>query len=308
MARFMPSQSETSVPAASTIPRMFCKKCGYALVGLESRICPECGRTFDPANRRTFATRPPRGWVWRWGKRVAALVLLLLLIAGAGLGWLWWGWNAEQPTIARLGATGQLIIVAPIGPQRLRSVLGERMGYLTDRVDSANVEGLGVAETEQLDFRSLMQIQKLELFDCELSNRKLNSLAGLAKLRVLGLYRLRIEQPDLAFLEKLPALSGLYLSGEWVHTAGFEPIGRLGHLKELSLYHTGTTDADLQKLRGLSSLEALYLVDDAISGAGLEHLQGLKSLKRLDIDTQMIGSPGMAKLKQAIPRLQVIGQ
>jgi hypothetical protein len=305
MGCFMQRQSESSVPAASTSPRMFFKTCGYALVGLESRACPECGRGFDPGNRRTFATRPPRGWVWRWWKRVVMVVLLLLLAAGAGLGWLWWGWKAEQPTIARLRATGQQFSVAPIGPQRLRSVLGEHLGYLTDRVDYVFVVGLNAAKTEQLDLRSFTQIQQLSLLSCELSYRNLNGLAGLAKLRELVLFRLKIEKQDLTFLEKLPMLTTLLLQGKWIDDAGFEHIGRLGHLKVLTLDQTGMTDADLRQFRSLCSLEELNLVDNPISDAGLEHLQGLKSLKRLGIDERLVDSPGMAKLRQAIPGLEV---
>ncbi len=32
----------------------FCLFCGYALRGLPSGICPECGRAFDPRNPKTF--------------------------------------------------------------------------------------------------------------------------------------------------------------------------------------------------------------------------------------------------------------
>jgi len=39
----MPTESESSAPAASMTPRVFCKGCGYALVGLASSKCPECG-------------------------------------------------------------------------------------------------------------------------------------------------------------------------------------------------------------------------------------------------------------------------
>ena len=307
MAIIMPPESQPSAPAASATPRVFCKGCGYALVGLESSKCPECGRGFDLGDPRTFARRPPRSWVWRWGRRLAAVVLLLGLAAAAGLLWLWWGWRAEQPTIARLRGPGQQFTVAPIGPPRLRSVLGKRLGYLTDRVDWAVVEGLEAAETEQLDFRSLTQIETFWLVDCELSNRKLSSLAGLAKLRDLRLYDLRIEKPDLAFLEKLPAFTTLVLQGKWVADAGLESIGRLWHLKYLWLINTGLADADLQHLRDLSSLEQLDLQRNPISDAGLEHLQGLKSLKLLFIDEQPVNSLGIAKLKQAIPGLQVMG-
>jgi hypothetical protein len=301
----MPQQPDLSSPALATPPRVFCKGCGYALVGLQSTQCPECGRGFDLGNRRTFARRPPRSALWRWGRRVLAGVLLLLLTAGTGVGWLCWGWRAEQPTIARLRMLHQRFTVRPIGPERLRWVLGERLGYLTDRVDSARVWSLTAAETEQLDFRSLAHIQSLALYECELSNSNLSHLAGLKKVRVLFLWHLKIEKPDLAFLEKLPALSSLGLSGNGVGQAGLEHVGRLKHLKSLSLNKMGMTDADLQQLQGLSSLEQLCLWDNPISDAGLECLQGLKSLRVLWIDDRLHDSPGVAKLKQAIPGLQV---
>lgn len=85
MARLMATESESSAPAIAATPRMFCKGCGYALAGLESRLCPECGRGFDPANRRTFARKPPRGWVWRWMRRATALLFLLMLTAFASV-------------------------------------------------------------------------------------------------------------------------------------------------------------------------------------------------------------------------------
>jgi hypothetical protein len=307
MGCFMPIESESSAPAASTSPRMFCKKCGYALVGLESRVCPECGRGFDPSNRRTFATRPPRGRAWRWGKRLAALVLLLMLVVGAGIGWLWWGWHAEQPTIARLGALHQQFTVAPIGPERLQWLLGTRWGYLAERVDRVDVVGLKAADTEALDLGSLSQIQTLWLNGCEMSPSTLSHLAGLRKLQALVLWGAKGKKWDLAFLEKLPALSSLGLSGDWVGQAGLEHVGRLKHLKVLRFYDAGLKDRDLQSLQGLSSLEELTFEGNSLSDAGLTHLQGLKSLRVLEIDDRLLGSPGVAKLKQALPGLRVVG-
>jgi hypothetical protein len=303
----MPEPSASSSPALATTPRVFCKGCGYALVGLESNKCPECGRGFDLGNRRTFARRPPRSWVWRWGRRVLALLLLLLLTAGTGVGWLWWGWRAEQPTIARLRTAPQQVHVRSIGPERLRRVLGDRLGYLTDRVNSAFVRSLGGAEIEQLDLPSLTHIEKLTLSGCELRHSHLSQLAGLQQLQELLLFDLKIEKPDLAFLEKLPALSKLFLRGKWVAEAGFEHLTGARRLKELSLPETGMADADLQHLRGLSSLEELDIRRNPISDDGLEYLQGLKSLRVLWLDGTAVTSSGVAKLKQAVPRLLPIG-
>jgi hypothetical protein len=39
---------------------VFCKACEYDLAGLGAGPCPECGRVFDPAEARTFNSRPRR--------------------------------------------------------------------------------------------------------------------------------------------------------------------------------------------------------------------------------------------------------
>jgi len=48
-----------------TKPTMYCRRCGYVLDGLSDHRCPECGRPFDPANRRTYRTTPRRRWSWK---------------------------------------------------------------------------------------------------------------------------------------------------------------------------------------------------------------------------------------------------
>jgi hypothetical protein len=305
MARLMPEPSASSVPAITTTPRIFCKGCGYALVGLQSTQCPECGRGFDLGNRRTFARRPPRRALWRWGRRLLAVVLLLLLTAGAGMGWLWRGWRAEQPTIAWLQALGQRVAFRPIGPERLQWVLGKRFRYLLDRVGAVRIGHLRAAQTEQLDFSSFPQMEVLLTIDCELSGSNLSKLAGLQKLRQLQLYSLRIEKPNLAFLQKLPALSELYLSGNWFPHEGYEHFRGLKQLKKLEITRTEMNDADLQQLHDLPSLKELILQHNLITYAGLEHLQVLGSMRHLAISRALFDSSGAAKLKQAFPGVKI---
>jgi hypothetical protein len=33
---------------------MLCKRCGYSLMGIDSRTCPECGHAFNPGDPTTF--------------------------------------------------------------------------------------------------------------------------------------------------------------------------------------------------------------------------------------------------------------
>jgi len=308
MAAIMPSESDSSAPAVSSAPRLFCKGCGYALVGLESRNCPECGRAFDPGNWRTFATRPPRSALWRWGRRVLALALLLILAAGAGVGWLWWGWHSEQPTIARLQVHRQHFSVARIGPERLNWILGERWGYLTDRVDAVALEDLKAADSEALDLESLSQVESLGLYDCEVSNSMLSRLARLKKLQRLCVWNIRIQKPDLAFLEKLPVLASLVMVGDWTGDVNFEQVGRLKHLKVLGLIAARIKDSDLQSLHGLSSLESLTFFDFLPGNTGLEHLQPLNSMHGVDHTGMRVTYSGVEKLRQAIPGLKVEGR
>lgn len=55
-------------------PAMYCRQCGYALVGLSEPRCPECGTRFDPHDPETFLLRRP-GWSSKigWGGRPSLL-------------------------------------------------------------------------------------------------------------------------------------------------------------------------------------------------------------------------------------------
>lgn len=59
-----------------------CAGCGYLLVGLTRGRCPECGRAFDLADRRSFESRPPYRFFTYW------------LPAAIGLGVIWFAYAA----------------------------------------------------------------------------------------------------------------------------------------------------------------------------------------------------------------------
>lgn len=63
---------------------MFCRGCGYDLRTLGARKCPECGRTFDPANGRTFFAKKQRLGLRRWARWV---VVMMAVLAGGLLIW-----------------------------------------------------------------------------------------------------------------------------------------------------------------------------------------------------------------------------
>ena len=57
--------------------RLFCKHCLYQLGGLTRSVCPECGRSFNLALRRSFSRHPH---LRRWRLAIAAALFVPALL------------------------------------------------------------------------------------------------------------------------------------------------------------------------------------------------------------------------------------
>jgi hypothetical protein len=85
----------TSMDTRAAASGIYCRHCGYDLRAQPApHRCPECGREFDPANRKTFRPRPPRGALWRSAKRASGAFLALAFIVLSGM-WLRSYWYAD---------------------------------------------------------------------------------------------------------------------------------------------------------------------------------------------------------------------
>jgi hypothetical protein len=90
-----------------------------------------------------------------------------------------------------------------------------------------------------------------------------------------------------------------------VDDATLERIEKRHALKRLYLTGTKITDAGLRHLAGLKELRELDLAKTAITDAGLKQLEGLSSLRNLDVQGTQVTTEGVARLKAAIPALQI---
>src|SRR5687767_4964673 len=165
--------------APASAPHAYCRGCGYSLRGLAGGNCPECGRAFDLADRRTVGRRPPRLALWRWVRRTAALVVVLALAAGsvpawywwewrAGqevdgvmrrLGgsvpaWYWWEWRAEQKVVDELRLLGAEVQVKRITSEGATGYLPERWAFLRDRAWWVRLSNLTAERAWRLDLGS----------------------------------------------------------------------------------------------------------------------------------------------------------
>src|SRR5438105_3678911 len=135
----------------------YCRGCGYVLHGLAQNRCPECGRAFDPADRKTYATSRRALLLRRWLRRLLPPALILALLTGAPTGWLYHGWKAEQPVLAAIDQVGGSVTFTSIGPRWLRTLTPRRFEYLYVRAEAVE---LWLADDDAID-RDLRRLTAL---------------------------------------------------------------------------------------------------------------------------------------------------
>ncbi len=87
--------------------------------------------------------------------------------------------------------------------------------------------------------------------------------------------------------------------------AGLEILKEQTSLEALALNDLQVTDAGLASLSGLIHLRKLWLDNTQITDQGLMHLTGLRRLQMLDLSGTQVSETGIARLKKALPDLQV---
>jgi hypothetical protein len=266
---------------------MFCRRCGYALIGLPSNRCPECGREFDPANPRTFLAHPRRV-VLRRIIRIAIILLCLTLPLDGYVGYLAWCAHQESHAIQFLRANGVHVTVYHIMPSWAKVILRGHGGSLWKRAETVG------------HFPTLVKTPEF-----------MAAVARFKSLRKLDLGWWpgeSVTDDDMAQIEGLTALQELDIFGTDVTDAGLAHLKGLTSLQKLNLFKTGITDAGVAQLKGMKALQQLDLCETQVTDAGLAQLKGLTNLKSVMVlnDPQLTDS-GVADLQKALPQCFIWG-
>lgn len=115
----------------------------------------------------------------------------------------------------------------------------------------------------------------------------------------------KFTDEHLAVLKDLKGLVHLNLRGQPVTDAQLAYLKPLKELTYLHLEKTKITDKGLENLKPLVNLEYLNVYGTAVSDAGLVNLEGMKKLKKLYVWDTKVTKAGAAKLKKAIPGVDV---
>src|SRR3972149_8010330 len=104
-------------------------------------------------------------------------------------------------------------------------------------------------------------------------------------------------------LEDWPAIGLSY--EPTVNDATLARVAKRKSLKRLYLDGTKITDAGLRNLVGLKELRELSLANTPITDAGLKDLENFSALRRLDLQGTKTTAQGIARLREAMPALQI---
>ncbi len=313
-------------------PGMYCRKCGYALVGLSEDRCPECGRAFDPANPRTFRRKPllsgVRLWLVRLALATAALVAGLLIVEGSVAGWYYRGWRAEQEALAPIRqVTANVIRTTVTGPRWCHRLLSaSRLLFLTERVYDIELVDMNVTDSLLRQLQGLPNLGGVGLIRSTICKDGLRRLEGIRHLRMLTLVDCPLDEAGLEHLKDLPDLRLFYLMNDkgpdyrfladlkqvervWLFVPAEDGdmryVGRMTNLRDLKVHRWAITDAGLAHLAGLTQLRNLDLEGMAITAAGLAHLQGMSKLETLNLQSTRVTDEGLVYLK-GLTNLQML--
>ncbi len=151
----------------------------------------------------------------------------------------------------------------------------------------------------------LIELQRLDIGDTDVTDAGLENLKGLTSLQRLRLDHTAVTDTGLESLKGLTELQTLNLDGTNVTDAGLEHLKGLTHLQWLDLSNTKVSDAGLEHLKGLTQLRELFLNDTNVSDAGLERLKGLPQLQWLWFNRTKVTDAGVKKLQRALPKCHI---
>jgi hypothetical protein len=240
-------------------PGIFCRSCGYDLRSLTENRCPECGREFDPGQRRTYDLKPRRRALTRWIGRIALLAVIAIVTLSGMIGWTWRGYERDQQARERLKNFG--IIRQELAPMPvIEHLLPQRYQYLRTRVWSVCVDS--------------------EKF----TNDDWDQLPRLPCLRDVRLGRVPPNPAVLRRMESLKELTHLSMTSKNINDDYISRLAaKMPKLRELGLLGGNISDRGIARLAALKDLQWLRISGPEISDASLLSLAQMPSLRQITL-------------------------
>ena len=248
-----------------------------------------------------------------------------------------WVTDSDLPQLAALPYLTHLDLsqtrITDLGLQQLKSAPGivELNLYYAEQITDEglaavkgwqklrriNLRGTKVTDTTLEHLANVATVEAIDVGFAQITDVGLDRLTPLVNLKELVVGGNKLTDMGLQALRQLPGLTHLSLggsqrtdSGLWTISlteSGLEAIATLKDLRELRLDGLPVTARLLEKLKPLARLERLSLQgcirlnDDAVSV-----LAALPALRVLDVKGSAMTEKGLAELRQAKPKMQIL--
>jgi len=158
----------------------------------------------------------------------------------------------------------------------------EHLPSAAEKQAMEKLNGLGLA-VRPIALNSNWLTANLRVFSGELTDDVLGALGQVTGLVDLNLASTAIDDGKLAKLAGLKNLMTLHLENTKVTDAGLKHLAGMAYLNYLNVYGTAVTDAGLDSLATLKRLEKLYAWQTQVTEAGVAKLKA--ALPAVDVNT-----------------------
>ena len=208
-----------------------------------------------------------------------------------------------DPWLEQLGGLTNLRVIS------LASAKSSGAGYKflgnLKRLESANFHTAPVDDAGIAGISKVPSHERLEIVHTHFTDAGAQPLAKLVNLERLQLGSRKATGAAVKPLTGLKKLRELDLHDGQASPEGARHASEIQSLRVLRVYGP-IKDEGAQHLARLKNLEVLLLPGTQITDAGLASFAALKQLKRLEITGNKVSDEAVAKLKAAIPGLEVV--
>jgi len=206
---------------------IYCRSCWYTLDGLTDRRCPECGRRFDPADRRTYRTKPRRHWWVTVTRRIGLFLAAVLMVLAVVYFWTYSRYASEQRAILGIERAGGLVTSKSIAPDWFLARLPARFRIYFTRVDLVLLQRPKATDSDLDHVVSLKEITAVHLHGATVTDAGVAKLKACRKLKELGLSGARLTGTGLRDIGTIRTLEKLWLNGTSINDASLAYLSNL---------------------------------------------------------------------------------
>ena len=169
-------------------------------------------------------------------------------------------------------------------------------------VQASSIDNAGIAEIAKLESLSILGLSTMQ----GVTDEGLQSLKNAKSITSLHFRDMPLTGAAIAHWASLPKLRYLFFHKIPLNDATLADLGNLSQLEYLTLGTCNTTDDALTKLRIPPRLIELVLSPSPLTDASVPTLSKFTTLKTLDLRGTELTAAGIARLRFALPNVQVL--